>query len=197
MRDLTIRALFVVCSGLSLSCDLQSAPLEPTATAPGRNTTIVPSNSAAVVREPVSFSLAVVDVERGLTALVTSGPSVLNCGSAEVSEHTDYLEVTRPDGAVHSRLLGRNLSVGVWLEPFANQCLPPFAIGQADATLVQTNLARLGPGASLLSWHARGTVTAIENGQRYRLLITIHQSTTPDGTTRGDRADIRLIPVAR
>jgi hypothetical protein len=195
MRDVAIHALLMVCSGLSLSCDRQSGPFEPSE----QHSKLGPSNSAAVVtRQPVGFGLTATDLERGLTAHVTSGPSVsVNCGSAEFSEQTDLLQVVRPNGAVHSRLVGRNLSVGVWLEPLADICSLPFAVGQASVTIVQTDLERVGPGASVLSWHVRGSVTASESGQRYRLVITIHQIHRPDGTIRGNRSDIKLIPVAQ
>jgi hypothetical protein len=197
MRDLTIHALLVACSGLILSCDGQSTTLEPTGPSPSTSSKLVPASSAAVVtRQPVGFFLTVTDLERGLTAVATSGPSVLvNCGSGEFSEQTDLLQVVRPNGAVHSRLLGSDLSVGVWLEPFASSCSPPFAVGQAKATLVDADLARVGPGASMLSWHVRGSVTAVGSGQRYRLVITVHQIHRPDGTLRGNKTDIRLIPV--
>jgi hypothetical protein len=197
MRDVARRALIMVCSGLTLSCDRQSAPTEPTDPSAPTSSKLVPSNAAAVVsRQPVGFALVSTDLERGLTALVTSGPSVLiNCGSGVFSEQTDLLTVVTPNGVAHNRLLGRNLSVGVWLEPFANTCSRPFAVGKGGATLVSKDLARVGRGASVLTWHARGTVTALEGAQRYRLVITIHSVQRPDGTLRANRTDIRLIPV--
>jgi hypothetical protein len=195
MRHLAIPGLLLVCSALSLSCDHQSVPLEPSE----QPSKLGPSNSAAAVtRQPVGFGLTATDFERGLTAHVTSAPSVtVNCGSAELSEQTDLLTVVRPDGAVHTRLVGRNFAVGVWLEPLADICSVPFAVGQASATIVQTNLERLGPGASVLSWHVRGSVTSLETGQRYRLVITIRQTHRPDESLRGNRSDIKLIPVTQ
>lgn len=197
MRHITRRALLLVCGGLTLSCDRQSAPTEPTDPSTPTSVKLVPSNAAAVVsRQPVGFQLAVTDFERGLTARVTSGPSVLvNCGSGEFSEQTDLLTVVTPNGVEHTRLVARNLSVGVWLEPLAGPCTRPFAVGQGSATLVSKDLARVGGGASVLTWHARGSVTALEGGQRYRVVITIHQARLRDGTLRGNRTDIRLIPV--
>jgi hypothetical protein len=191
---LPIRAVLLLGSSLTLSCG-QSSPAGPTE--PDAKPDISTS-AAQVTRQPAGFGLTATDVQRGLAAHVTSGPSVLvNCGSAEFSEDVDLLRVVQPSGAEHSRLLGRNMSVGIWLEPSIDICSTPFAVGQANVTIVQSNLARLGPGASLISWHVRGTVTASGSGQRYWLVITIHQIHRPDGTVRGNRSDIRLIPIAR
>jgi hypothetical protein len=196
MRRLTIPILLVVSGGLTLSCDSQSVPVEPTGSLNRSSKVGVTTTSAVVSRGPVGFALVATDFENGLTALVTSGPSVLeNCGSAEFSEQTDFLEVVRPNGALHRRLLGRNLSIGVWLEPLADVCSVPHAVGRATATLVDNDPTRIGPGVKVLSWHARGSLTAIESGQRYRLVITAHQTIHQDGTISGNRSDIRLIPV--
>ena len=199
MRHVTRRALLLICSGLTLSCDWQSAPTE--STDPSIPTGIKPLSSNAVAfvsRQPVGFGVALTYYQRGLTARATTGPSVLvNCGSAEFSEQTDLLTVVTPNRVEHSRLLARNLSLGVWLEPLAGPCSRPFAVGQGSATVVSKDLARVGRGASVLTWHVRGSVTAIEGGQRYRLVITIHQIHRPDGTLRGNRTDIRLIPLGQ
>jgi hypothetical protein len=197
MRQVTRRALLLVCSGVTLGCNRQSAPTEPTDAS--NLAKLLPSHVAAVVsRQPVGFQLAVTDLERGLTARATSGPSILiNCGAGEFSEDTDLLTVVTPNGVEHTRLLGQNLSLGVWLEPFAESCARPFAVGQGSATLVTKDAAGVGRGASVLTWHARGSVTALEGGQRFRLVITTHQIHRPDGTLRGNRTDIRLIPLGQ
>ena len=196
MRALASRAILMLCSGLTMSCERQSASFEPTDTSPLPISKLVPSNRAALVtRGPTTFSLGTVDVEHGLTASVATEPFVLNCGPAAPSGQADLFQVVTPNGVEHSRLLGRNLSVAIWLEPFADTCSLPFAVGRASATLVSKDLANVGRGATVLSWHVRGSVSAIESGERYQLVITIHQVLTPDGTLRADRGEIKLIPV--
>lgn len=186
----------MVSGGLAVGCGRKSTPVEPTESLPISVKVGAASSGAVVSRGPVGFSLSVTDFTRDLTAHVTSGPSVLeNCGSGEFSEQTDLLQVEQPNGVVHSRLLGRSLSVGVWLESIADICSVPFAVGEAHATLVEKDLASAGRGATVLSWHVRGSVTAIESGQLYRLLITVHQIHRPDGTIRANRSEIRLTPV--
>jgi hypothetical protein len=198
MRRPILRVLLLISGALVMSCDRQSVPLEPTESLPVNVKVGGASNGAAVHRQSVGFSLSATDFSRGLSAHVTSGPSVLeNCGAGEFSEQTDFLEVVQPNGVVHSRLLGRDLSVGVWLEPLADICSVPFAVGEATATLVQKDLENVGPGAQVLSWRLRGSVTALEGGQRYRVVITIHQIHRPDGTLRANRSEIRMIPVGR
>jgi hypothetical protein len=187
---MTARVVLVAGGVLAIGCDSQKTPVEPTES--------LPLSAAVIDRGPVGFSLSVTDFKRGRTAHVTSGPSVLeNCGSGELSEQTDLLEIVQPSGVVHSRLLGRKLSVGIWLEPIADICSVPFAVGEAHATLVQKDLANTGSGATVLSWHVRGAVTAIEGGQPYRLLIVVHQVQRPDGSIGGNRTDIRLVPVGQ
>jgi hypothetical protein len=187
----------VVGAGLVASCDRPIAPTEPTGSISNANAEVKPLNSGATVsRRPVGFSLSAVDFERGLTAHVTSGPSIIeNCGSGEFSEQTDLLQVIQPNGVEHSRLIGRDLKIGVWLEPLADICSTPFAIGQGHATLVDKDLANVGKGTQILSWHVSGSVTALDGGQRYRMQITIHQANHENGTIGGNRTVIRLIPL--
>jgi hypothetical protein len=196
MPRLTIGRLSVIGASLVLGCDRPTAPAEPTESLSHASSTVRPLNSgASVTRGPVGFALSSTDTQRGLTAYVNSGrPVTDNCGSGEFSEQTDLLQVTQPNGVLHSRLIGRSLNIAVWLEPFANSCSPPFAIGHGHATLVSKDLANLGKGTQILTWHVSGTVTALETGQRYRVVITIHQA-NQDGTNRANLTVIRLIPL--
>jgi hypothetical protein len=197
MPRLAMSGLIVIGAGLASGCDRATGPAEQTGSISNANSDIRPLNSGATVtRGPVGFSLSVVDFERGLTAHVTSGPSVTeNCGSGEFSEQTDLLQVIQPNGVERSRLIGRDLKIGVWLEPLANICSSPFAVGQGHATLVNKDLANVGKGTQILSWHVSGSVTALDGGQRYRIQITIHQAIHQNGTISGNRTVIRLIPL--
>jgi hypothetical protein len=66
---------------------------------------------------------------------------------------------------------------------------------KAAATEFMEDLELRLAGAAVLSCHVHGSVTAREGGQRYRLVITIHQTILPDGTLHGNRGDIRLIAL--
>jgi hypothetical protein len=199
LRSLLIPAVMLA-SALLLGCGERPAPSEPGLTPPSFRTADNPDGPGALVvhlREH-GAGFANCDVEADVCYFLGFSVAELAQVCAEGLEPSGKglrIEHLRPDGSLHVLDRAKDEPLLVWDAP-ADFCADqPIAIGTGQFTGRDTDFFFSGNRTDSFGFRVQGTVSALADGQRYRLTNTLHATALRDGEVKVDNYEFTFTPI--